>query len=152
MAAEDQDSRTEAPTGKRLEEAWKKGNVAISREIGFATMLLAAIASIMLVLPWSMKPLLRLMRHVVETPASISLATPADIEALAGNVGGALAIAIAPPMLLFCVTGVIAVVAQLQQVVWATDKLKMNWVALNRSAASSGSTAREHSSSGPRAS
>jgi len=41
---QDQDQKTEQPTQKRLDEAYKKGNVPFSREIGnFMIMLMIAL-------------------------------------------------------------------------------------------------------------
>jgi flagellar biosynthetic protein FlhB len=131
MAHEDQDSRTEDPTAKRQGDAERKGNVAISREIGFATMLVAALAAIGLILPRSLAPLFALMRGLVEKPDQIPLNNPADIAALGAKVAVTAGVALAPVMLLFAATGVASVVAQHGRVQWATERIGFNWDLLN---------------------
>ena len=52
MADEDQSSKTEQPTGKRLSEAANKGNVARSVEIANFATLAGAAAALVLFAPW----------------------------------------------------------------------------------------------------
>jgi flagellar biosynthetic protein FlhB len=131
MAAEDQDSRTEDPTAKRQGEAERKGNVAISREISFTAMLIAALTALALILPWSAQPLLHLLRGLVQRPESISLASTPDIQALLARVAATIAAALAPVMILFALTGIVTVVAQHGGFLWATERLGLQWNLLN---------------------
>jgi flagellar biosynthetic protein FlhB len=131
MAAEDQDSRTEDPTGKRQAEALNKGNVAISRDVGYAVMLLTAVAVMLLVLPVTMRPLFAMMQNFVQQPERIPLDSPADIGRLIHTVGFTMALGIGPAMLIFMGTGIIGTIAQLGGFLWSTEKLKLNWGMLN---------------------
>jgi flagellar biosynthetic protein FlhB len=79
--AEDQDSRTEDPTGRRLNEARGQGQVGISRDVSTAASLIAATVVFLIVLPWSMRPLLRLMRGLIEHPGAINIDNLADSSA-----------------------------------------------------------------------
>jgi flagellar biosynthetic protein FlhB len=131
MAKEDQDSRTEDPTGKRQNEAREQGNVALSREANFAMMLLTTLAVILVVAPWSLQPLFRTMREIVEHTDAISLATPNDISSFAFRIWLIMGLALAPPVLLFTAMGVATTIAQTGGLLWATGRLKLNWNALN---------------------
>lgn len=131
MAAEDQDSRTEDPTSKRQNEAAQKGNVAVSREVGFAAMLAMALASLLGVLPLALAPLLHMLRMLVERPDRIPLSSRSDILALSSHVAWTTALSLFIPMGLFTATGILAVVAQLRGFIWATDKLRFNWEMLS---------------------
>ena len=129
--ADDQDSRTEDPTAKRQGEAERKGNVAISREISFAAALVAAMAALLAILPWSSRPLMSVLHVLIEQPDRISLSTPADIMALARSVVEAVATLLAPVMLLFAVTGIASVVAQHGKILWAPERLGLRWNLVN---------------------
>lgn len=103
MADEDQDQKTEQPTQKRLDEAYKKGNVPFSREIGnFMIMLMIA-----LTVSWFAPDLLRNSANLLAPFISEAGTLPADPSALGllmyKVVFGAAGIIVAP------VLGVIAV-------------------------------------------
>lgn len=82
MSEEQDDAqKTEDPTPKKLEEARKKGNVALSREVNNWLMLLAGTIIIAWVSPYMLMSLLELMKamiansHMVEgTPGGMELA------------------------------------------------------------------------------
>ena len=84
--AEDQDSRTEDPTGRRLTEARGQGQVGISRDVSTAVSLIATAVVFLLVLPWSMQPLLRLMRRLLEHLDAIRIGSLADFQILVARI------------------------------------------------------------------
>ncbi len=129
--AEDQDSRTEDPTARRQGDAARKGNVAISRDISLTLALIAAVVAITLILPWSTRPLIALMRALVEQPERVPLATEQDLAELGGRVATVIATALGPAMLLFAAAGIISVVAQNGRLPWAPDRLGFQWNLIN---------------------
>jgi flagellar biosynthetic protein FlhB len=70
MSDDDQDdsSKTEDPTPKKLEEARRKGQVPLSREVNNWIMLLAATIVVLAIGPSVMADLLRYMRTFIEQP------------------------------------------------------------------------------------
>jgi len=68
MAEEDQDQKTEYPTGKRLSEARDRGQLPISREIGTWTALLAIVVVIAWLAPGMARQLIVTLRVFLEAP------------------------------------------------------------------------------------
>jgi flagellar biosynthetic protein FlhB len=68
MAEEDQDQKTEYPTGKRLDEARERGQLPISREVGY----LASLIGILIVINWlgpdMVQRLIMILRVFLESP------------------------------------------------------------------------------------
>ena len=100
---QEQDQKTEAPTQKRIDEAYKKGNVPFSREVGnFMIMLMIA-----LTVSWFSPDILRNSAHLLTPFLSDAWDLPADGPGigmlLSKAVLGAMSILAAP------VLGVIAV-------------------------------------------
>jgi flagellar biosynthetic protein FlhB len=131
MAKEDQDSRTEDPTGKRQNKAREDGNVALSREANFAVMLLATLGAMLVVAPWSLQPLFLRMRDIVGHADTISLANTGDISAFGFRIWLLLGLSLAPPILVFTAVGITTTLVQTGGLLWATSRLKLNWNALN---------------------
>jgi flagellar biosynthetic protein FlhB len=73
MAEEDQDQKTEAPTGKRLQEARDKGQIAVSRELSAWILFLG----VLIVIGWLATPmaskLVGIMRFFIEMPHAVRL-------------------------------------------------------------------------------
>jgi flagellar biosynthetic protein FlhB len=129
--AEDQDSRTEDPSGRRLNEARGQGQVGISRDVSTALSLIAAAVVFLLVLPWSLAPLLRLMRGMIERPQAIPIGTLADVRILIARVVETVGIAMAMPVAVLALTGIATTIAQTEGLLWATGKLKLHFDFLN---------------------
>src|SRR5579859_7113709 len=110
--AEDQDSRTEDPTGKRVSQARGRGQVAMSKEA--TTFLLLAMATFVCysVLPWTMRPMLMMMRRFVEQPERIAVRVEPSFEALLSEVAYKLAFALSIPLLLLIAAAMVATWAQ----------------------------------------
>jgi flagellar biosynthesis protein FlhB len=129
--AEDQDSRTEDPTGRRLSEARGQGQVGISRDVSTAISLIAAAVVFLLVLPWSMQPLLRLMSGMIEHLGSIRIDNLADLQVLSARIAETAAWALAMPVAVLAISGVATTIAQTEGLLWATGKLKLHFNLLN---------------------
>jgi len=129
--AEDQDSRTEDPTGRRLTEARGQGQVGISRDVSTAVSLIATAVVFLLVLPWSMQPLLRLMRRLLEHLDAIRIGSLADFQILVARIAETMALALAMPIAVLVISGVATTIAQTEGLLWATGKLKLHFSVLN---------------------
>lgn len=68
MAEEDDDQKTEQPTGKRLEEAREKGQIPVSREIGYLTSFIGIYIVVKWLAPGMAGNLLAAMRVFIEAP------------------------------------------------------------------------------------
>jgi len=66
--AEDKDSKTEEPTGRRLSKARDDGDVPMSREIGHVAMLLGALIVVGVIAPWFAENVVGLGRAFIERP------------------------------------------------------------------------------------
>jgi flagellar biosynthetic protein FlhB len=128
--AEDQDSRTEDPTGKRVSQARGRGQVAMSKEATTLIVLTMATFVCYSVLPWTMRPMLMLMRRFIEQPERIAIGAEPTFEALLSEIAGKFAFALTIPLLLMVVAAVVSTWAQ-TGFVWATGKFDFNLNFLN---------------------
>jgi flagellar biosynthesis protein FlhB len=129
--AEDQDSRTEDPTGRRRTEARGQGQVGVSRDVSTALSLIAAAVVFLLVLPWSVRPLVRLMRGFIEQPQAFAIGTLAEARIVIAHVVETVGIAMAMPVAVLAITGIATTIAQTEGLLWATGKLKLHFDFLN---------------------
>lgn len=68
MAEEDQDQKTEQPTGKRLDEARERGQLPISREIGYLTSFVGILIVVKWLAPGMASQLMLTLRVFIESP------------------------------------------------------------------------------------
>ena len=129
--AEDQDSRTEDPTGKRLSQARDRGQVGVSRDVATAASLIAATVVFLLVLPWSMQPLFRLMGGLIGHLDQIRIRNLADFRHLVADVMATMGLALAMPIAVLVISGIATGVVQTDGFLWATEKLKPQLQVLN---------------------
>lgn len=118
---QDQDSKTEEPSGKRLADAREKGQVPKSQEITHIFVLTASLALILMVLPWSFGRISLSLVPFIEQPHAVVMdgggMTQIFID-LVVSVG----ISMAVPLLLLMVAGVLASVVQVGWLV-TTEKV-----------------------------
>ncbi len=130
MAEEnDQSSKTEQPTGKRLSEAHNKGQFARSQEIGTWGMLFIATFSLIYLAPWMMRSVMEISVSFVANPERY----PTDVEhikLLFWRLGLQLSLVLAPLVAAFVA---IALVGSYLQVGWSFswEKLEPKWGAFN---------------------
>ena len=129
--AEDQDSRTEDPTGKRLSQARERGQVGVSRDVATAASLIAASVVFLLILPWSMQPLFRLMSGLIGHLDQIRIRNLADFRHLVADVMATMGLALAMPIAVLVISGIATGVVQTDGFLWATEKLKPQLQVLN---------------------
>ena len=118
----DKEEQTEEPTGKRLSEANDKGQVAVSREISTLFVLAGATISLLGILPWSLRPLLRLLRTLIERPDQFSLGTGAALQSLVAHVEETMALTLGPVFALLLFAAVVATVGQ-TGFIWSPSKI-----------------------------
>ncbi len=73
MAEQEQDQKTEQPTGKRLDEAREQGQIPVSREASLWVSMLGLLVIVAWVLPSAMRDLLSFLRGFLETPDAIRI-------------------------------------------------------------------------------
>jgi len=73
MAEEDNDQKTEQPTGKRLDEARERGQLPISREAASWVLFLGILTVVAWLSPYMAQQLIDTLRVFIEMPESISL-------------------------------------------------------------------------------
>ena len=131
MVAEDDDesSKTEEPSERKISKAKEEGDIAISQEAKNFIMLLAMLIVVWMLLPFLGKWFLSLSYKFIETPESI----PTDLYhirlLLFNTVFGTLKI-LALPFLIFMIFGIVANISQ-TGFVYAPKKLMPDWNKLN---------------------
>ena len=73
MAEEDQDQKTEDPSGKRLQEARERGQLPISREIGYLSSFVAIFIVVKWLSPGMASHLLQFLRVFLESPHAFTV-------------------------------------------------------------------------------
>lgn len=131
MVAEDDDeaSKTEEPSERKISKAKEEGDIAISQEAKSFIMLLGMLVVIWLLFPLLSKWYLALAIKFIESPESI----PTDIKSIQllfyNTMIGVLKI-LAIPFLIFMVSGVAASIAQ-TGFIYAPKKIMPDWNKLN---------------------
>ena len=69
----DKQDQTEDPTAHRLEEARKRGQIPISRELGHWALLAGALVAIYIILPFSAKSLMPSLFVLIQSPHTFSM-------------------------------------------------------------------------------
>lgn len=127
--AEDESSKTEEPTGKRLEDAREKGQIAVSREIGHWMMFVSATLALALFAQYAWQRLSVSLLPFFERPH--------DIEVSVNGLQRVVAIALVEPLLavgpLLVVLMIAALAAQALQngLVVSGESLKPNFTRLS---------------------
>ncbi len=123
MAEEEDDaSKTEDPTPKKLEKSRKKGQAAVSREINSWAIILAGCIGLYLMAPGIMRDVARVARTFIEFPHQISIDADALVPLLRA-VLGELSWTLAPLVGLLVIAALAAGVGQVG-LMMATEKLK----------------------------
>lgn len=73
MAEEDQDQKTEQPTGKRLEEARERGQLPVSREVGYLTSFVGIFIVVKWLAPGMASQLMMALRVFLESPHAFTI-------------------------------------------------------------------------------
>ncbi|UYO00659.1 MAG: flagellar biosynthesis protein FlhB [Devosia sp.] len=120
--APDQDSKTEDPSQKKLEDAHKKGDVAKSQEVTTWFMLLGSAIIFSLMAPWTASNLSGSLSLVMMNADQFDLTGSGFANFFNGMAVGLLAVVFAPLAVLY-VCGVLANLVQ-HRPVWSLDPIK----------------------------
>ena len=107
MADEDQSSKTEQPTGKRLSEAASKGNVARSVEISNFATLAGGAAALLMFVPWMAKHVMAFSSSFI-ADAHLYPTDSEHIRLLLIHVAVEIGIVIGPVVILFMTLGLVS--------------------------------------------
>jgi flagellar biosynthesis protein FlhB len=109
---EDEDSKTEDPTEKKLRDAMEKGNVPTSREVPLFATALGFYLYAIFFLPGSMARLGEALKDVFERPEQWRLGTAIDVVSLFTFLAWEIGAFLAPMLILLILLGVGGNVAQ----------------------------------------
>ncbi|MEW5723324.1 MAG: flagellar biosynthesis protein FlhB [Thermodesulfobacteriota bacterium] len=121
--AEDRASRTERPTGRRLQQAREKGQVSKSMEVNTCLVLLTAAFTLFFAGPWMYRHLFELLRSVFTHLAQTSLEGQ-DLHAFLLDMLEKTALLAAPLMILISAVGVTGNLLQIGGPVLSTHPLQ----------------------------
>ena len=126
---EDESSKTEDPSGRKLERGRRRGQVAQSPEVANWGILMAGAALVLFAAPWSMKGIARISLTFLESAGEM----PADIShlhRLTVDLAWALLAALWPVFLLLVVAALAIHIVQ-TGLVWATERFELDWSRLS---------------------
>ncbi len=131
MVAEDEDeaSKTEEPSERKITKAKEEGDIAISQEAKSFIMLLGMLMVVWILLPYLGKWYISLTYKFIETPDSIPTDLP-HLQLLLFNTALGILKILALPFLIFMILGIIASISQ-TGFVYAPKKLMPDWNKLN---------------------
>jgi flagellar biosynthetic protein FlhB len=109
---QDKDSKTEDPTGKKVQDALDKGNVASSPEVAIFTSTLAFYVYLVFFMPSSSGHLAELLKNLIEHPEQWDVETSSDLVSVCGYLLLQSGLFMLPAAILFMSFGVIASVGQ----------------------------------------
>ena len=109
--AEDKDSRTEEPTGRKLGKARDDGDVPISREVSHVAMLLGALIVVGTMAPWMAREVTALARAFIERPHTIDVG-PDGIRVMVVQMMWRVGLLMGLPVLLLSILAVTSIVGQ----------------------------------------
>jgi flagellar biosynthetic protein FlhB len=112
LADDDKDSKTEAPSAKKLQEAADKGNLPMSRETTLFASMLATFIYMIFFLPERIGRMGQVLRDLFEQPDQWSLETGTDAMSLFVKIGWEIGNLLVPAIILFFAFGISSSVAQ----------------------------------------
>jgi flagellar biosynthetic protein FlhB len=110
--AEDDDSKSEQPTGRRISKAREEGDVLQSHEVKTAAMLVAITVLVWLIAPLAMGRLRVFLLRFIEQAHAIRIGTSAEMVSLAGDVAVNVGLAMAIPLAFLFLVGFSSSIAQ----------------------------------------
>lgn len=121
MAEDDDASKTEEPTGRKLGKAREKGQVNMSQEVKIGFLLLGSTFAVFVLLPPMMVKLEGIIIPFVDSPHAIPT-DPGSLRLMIGRMALDIGAAIWPIFVLLMVLGVVATVSQIG-LLWAPSKI-----------------------------
>jgi flagellar biosynthesis protein FlhB len=118
----DQDSKTEEPTQKRVDDARQKGQVAMSRDVNHWFMFLAGALGAMLLGPWLARSMTGAMTSFFERPHAMPVGTVGELTRLMEVIAQTFGVMLIPVVLLFVIAAIAGSVLQ-SGLLFAPDQL-----------------------------
>jgi len=112
VSDEDKDSKTEAPTDKKMRDAAEKGNLPSSREVSIFASSLAFYMYLLFFLPDGLVRISEALKDIFEQPEQWRLTTSHDVVSLFVHIAKECALLLLPAAIMFVVFSIIASVAQ----------------------------------------
>src|SRR6218665_1703136 len=112
VSDEDKDSKTEAPTEKKIRDAAEKGNLPFSREVPIFASSLAFYCYLVFFLPEGAGRIGETLKDLFGQPEQWNLSASPDVTSLLFFLGMAIANLLLPAMLLFMVFGLASSIFQ----------------------------------------
>ncbi|MFO1153517.1 MAG: flagellar biosynthesis protein FlhB [Rhodospirillales bacterium] len=125
MAEQDDSSRTEQPTERRLDESRKRGNVAVSQDLKVWASLVVSALLVASWLPGAARQLVRLLTPFLAAPEAMAMGPEEGVLGL-GGVLRDVGLLVAPMLAAFVVVGAASCLVQVG-LLWAPAKIKPNW-------------------------
>ena len=125
MAEQDNSSRTEQPTDRRLEDSRKRGNVAVSQDVKVWASLVVSALVVVAWLPDAGRDLVRLLTPFLAAPEAMAIGPGEGALGLGGllrDVG----LVLAPMLAAFVVVAAASCLIQVG-LLWAPAKIKPEW-------------------------
>jgi flagellar biosynthetic protein FlhB len=110
--ADDDDGKTEQPTGKKLGTARDEGNVAVSQEVKTAAMLTAITVVVWLMAPLVMRRVSLYLSGFLSGPHLIPVGTESELSVMLRDLAAHVALLMLMPLAFLLVVGVLASLAQ----------------------------------------
>jgi flagellar biosynthetic protein FlhB len=120
----DDAQKTEDPTSKKLEEARKKGNIALSREVNNWIMLFAGTMMITSMMPYFFDHTTQILKYYIAESHTIS-GTPGGLTLSLGELTKEMLVLMAGPLILFMIAGIVGPLAQVGPL-FAPEVIKMD--------------------------
>ena len=111
MADQDDSEKTEEPTGKRIQDARRKGNIARSQEVSSWAAWAGLLFALVTFIPWMMPKVAFLSFQFLEQPHAI----PVDLDSLQGVFSTTLVsliLIIGPVLIFFLTIGLLSTLVQ----------------------------------------
>ena len=126
---EDDSSKTEDPSGRKLDQGRRRGQVVQSLEVAHWGVLTAGAMLVLFAAPWSMKRIAHLSLPFLESPGEIS-ADMAHLQMIIADLAMALLAALWP-VFVFLVAAALAIHLAQTGLVWAVEKFELDWSRLS---------------------
>jgi flagellar biosynthetic protein FlhB len=131
---DDKQNRTEEPTERKLRSAREKGDVAVSREVGTMSSVLALFLATAFLLPHTSGPLAEVLSQVLDGAGQVAIGEDRqglrDLGLVTAALGRGIAVTMAPMLALLIVAALAGVLLQGQTVV-ALQRIRPNWSRLS---------------------
>ncbi|MCQ2914297.1 MAG: flagellar biosynthesis protein FlhB [Alphaproteobacteria bacterium] len=129
MADEDESSKTEEPSERKLSKAKEEGHVPMSQEVKSWFMLFAALLLLWGIMPWMLKYVIRLGIKYIEIPHQMPV-DPLGLRDLFRDTSIDILVALIAPLGLFFLIAIVSAVIQVG-FMYAPKKLNLKWERIN---------------------